>query len=146
MNWVLILASFAGMEIASWLIHRYLMHGPLWFIHKTHHEKTKGVLEFNDLFSLFFGSIAAALMILGAATQSTPFWIGLGITLYGLCYFILHDILIHRRLKFGGWPKKGYLRWMIKAHQAHHKSIEKDGSESFGLFWFDEKFKSADKQ
>jgi len=43
------------MEIISWILHKYLFHGPLWFIHKTHHARTlHSTLELNDKeFGLF---------------------------------------------------------------------------------------------
>jgi beta-carotene 3-hydroxylase len=129
-----IILGFMTMEFSGWFIHKYLMHGVLWKIHKTHHRHTKGYFELNDLFSLLFGSIAVALMLLGIDALDFRFWMGLGITIYGISYFILHDILIHRRIKFFSKPKNGYLEGIFKAHQAHHVSKNKNGAVSFGLF------------
>ena len=28
-----------------------------------------------------------------------PFWIGMGITFYGMAYFFVHDLFIHQRVK-----------------------------------------------
>ncbi|MCC5937582.1 MAG: sterol desaturase family protein [Lunatimonas sp.] len=128
------LVGFAMMEFAGWFIHKYLMHGPLWGIHKTHHQHTDGPFEWNDLFSLFFGSVAVLLIFLGVADFDYRFWLGLGISLYGMSYFFLHDMLIHRRVKWFKRPRKGYLAGIFKAHQAHHATNKKDGSVSFGLF------------
>ena len=50
----LFLAVFAGMELAAWLMHRYLMHGPLWILHASHHRPRTGRFEANDLFGVFF--------------------------------------------------------------------------------------------
>ena len=77
---VLIIA-FAGMELFSWVVHKYIMHGFLWNIHKTHHRPGKGFFELNDVFSFLFGSIAVLLMILGMESLDYRFWIGGGITL-----------------------------------------------------------------
>ncbi|MFO7826253.1 MAG: sterol desaturase family protein [Cyclobacterium sp.] len=130
-----IIIGFLAMELSGWFIHKYIMHGPLWRIHKTHHEHTKGYFELNDLFSLLFGSIAIVLIFLGLENFDYRFWMGVGISFYGMSYFFLHDILIHRRLKFFGKPKKGFLAGIFKAHQAHHASRFRDGSVSFGLFF-----------
>ena len=106
-----LLAGFIGMELFSWAFHKYIMHGVLWGIHKTHHTKTEGYFEWNDLFSLTFGAIATLLMFLGMEAFDYRFWIGLGITVYGFVYFFLHDVFIHRRLKwnlpFGGKYVRG---------------------------------------
>jgi beta-carotene 3-hydroxylase len=34
------------------------------------------------------------------------FFIGLGITAYGFCYFMIHDVLIHQRFKWFKTTKK----------------------------------------
>ena len=129
-----IFIGFITMEFSGWFIHKYIMHGVLWNIHKTHHSHSKGFFELNDLFSLLFASIAIVLIFLGVNTLDYRFWIGLGITIYGLSYFILHDILIHRRVKLLTKPKTDYLLGIFKAHQAHHSSKKRDEAVSFGLF------------
>jgi len=121
------------MEFAGWLIHKYIMHGILWNIHKTHHLPSKRAFELNDIFSLFFGSISILLMFLGYQELDYRFWIGMGISIYGFGYFFVHDILIHRRIKWLKRPKKGLFNGILKAHQAHHAYNRKDGSEAFGL-------------
>ena len=126
--------GFACMEFSGWFIHKYLMHGPLWIIHKTHHQPSKSFFEWNDVFSLIFGSVAVILILLGIYTLDYRFWMGVGISLYGLLYFILHDVMVHRRLKWFDRPKNTFLKGIFKAHQAHHKTNLKDDAVSFGLF------------
>ena len=36
------LTGFVLMELFSWVIHKFIMHGPLWKIHQSHHIHTKG--------------------------------------------------------------------------------------------------------
>lgn len=129
-----ILLGFLLMELSGWSIHKYLMHGPLWKIHKTHHQPSKSFFELNDLFSLFFGSIAIVLIFLGVEALDYRFWMGVGISTYGMLYFFLHDVLVHRRLKWFDRPKNSWLMGIFKAHQAHHKTNQKEGAVSFGLF------------
>ncbi|HSI77938.1 MAG TPA: sterol desaturase family protein [Lunatimonas sp.] len=138
--------GFGIMEISGWFIHKFIMHGPLWSIHKTHHQHTDGPFELNDLFSIFFGSIAVILIFLGVGSLDYRFWMGIGISAYGLSYFFLHDMLIHRRIKYFKKPKNGYLAGIFKAHQAHHATNKRDGSVSFGLFVVPKKYFNSKRQ
>lgn len=129
-----ILLGFILMELFGWAIHKYIMHGPLWSVHKTHHQPSKTFFELNDLFSLLFGGIAVVLIFLGVETLDYRFWIGIGISVYGMLYFFLHDMMIHRRLKWIEKPKSWILKGVFKAHQAHHRTNKKEDAVSFGLF------------
>lgn len=135
-----ILTGFAIMEFSGWFIHKYIMHGPLWNIHKTHHEPSKSFFELNDLFSLLFGSIAIVLIFLGVDGLDYRFWIGVGISLYGVLYFIIHDVLVHRRVKWFERPKNSFLLGIFRAHQAHHSTNKKNDAVSFGLFIVPKKY------
>jgi len=135
-----ILIGFAIMEFSGWFIHKYIMHGPLWNIHKTHHEPSKSFFELNDLFSLLFGSIGVTLIFLGVDNLDYRFWIGIGISLYGVLYFILHDVLVHRRAKWFDRPKNSFLLGIFRAHQAHHATNKKHDAVSFGLFIVPKKY------
>lgn len=137
---IFIALGFAAMEFSGWFIHKYLMHGPLWMIHKTHHQPSKSFFELNDLFSLLFGSIAMLLIFKGMEGLDYRFWMGVGISLYGVLYFFLHDVLVHRRLKWFDRPKNAFLKGIFKAHQAHHKTNQKEDAVSFGLFVVPKKF------
>ena len=132
---VWIIVGFVGMEIFSWAIHKFIMHGPLWKIHKSHHVHTKGFFEKNDLFTMLFASIAIVLIIVGLSQLDYRFWLGCGITLYGFSYFVFHDVLIHRRLKWMKRPKNSYINAITEAHKAHHRTNTKRDAVSFGLFW-----------
>ncbi|WP_226389564.1 sterol desaturase family protein [Penaeicola halotolerans] len=146
MNIIYLTAGFVFMEIFSWAFHKYIMHGVLWNIHKTHHGHSKGgYFELNDIFSLIFGSTAVVLIILGSIDGfDWRFWVGAGITVYGFSYFILHDMLIHRRVKVFDRPRGKFLNGIAKAHRDHHKSNKKDGAVSFGLFLVPKKYFSKD--
>ena len=131
------IVGFIGLEILSYVVHRWLFHGILWKIHETHHVPRKGAFELNDLFSLIFGSSAVFLMVFAQhpLLDSIAFPIGLGIAIYGIVYFITHDLFTHRRfMPFGSSNK--VLLTIRAAHQRHHQSIEKDGLEPYGLFVF----------
>ncbi|CAF2896569.1 unnamed protein product [Rotaria sp. Silwood2] len=135
-NIPLILITTISMEFISWFLHKYLFHGPLWFIHKTHHNRTlHATIELNDLFSLIFALISMVLIIIGVWISSpVPHAIGLGITLYGFIYFIIHDGLIHQRYRLWNKISNNYLKQVQRAHQRHHMYPNKQPSEEFGLF------------
>ena len=63
------------------------------------------------------------------------FPIGLGILLYGICYFIVHDIFIHQRFKLLRNANSVYARAIRKGHKMHHKHIGKEDGECFGMLW-----------
>ena len=133
--------SFIGMELASWFIHKYIMHGPLWNIHKSHHQHTNSPLELNDVFSLFFGGLAIFLIVLGLDTNNMGMaGAGVGISLYGFTYFILHDLFIHRRIKLFKKSRSPFLSALAEAHRDHHKSREKEPGTSFGLLLVNRKY------
>jgi beta-carotene 3-hydroxylase len=128
------------MEAFSWFIHKYLFHGSLWFIHKTHHRPKHSLLELNDVFSILFAAIALWLMWLGHILLDYRFWIGMGISIYGIIYFVFHDWFIHSRFK-AFKSNNRYLTGIRRVHKIHHKSTEKKPSHEFGLLiasrkWF----------
>jgi beta-carotene 3-hydroxylase len=127
------------MEALSWAMHKYLFHGPLWFIHKTHHQERHGFLELNDIFSVGFAVLALWLMWLGHMSLDYRFGIGAGISTYGVIYFIFHDWFIHNRFKAFKTNNK-YLLNIRRAHKVHHKSMEKEPAEEFGLLLTEKKY------
>jgi beta-carotene 3-hydroxylase len=135
-----LLAAFAGMELFSGFFHKYIMHGVLWRIHKTHHVHGKGFFELNDIFSLSFGTIATLLFVLGIPTLDWRFWVGCGIICYGAVYFVVHDVFIHRRVKWIEQTNIPYLQALRRAHKAHHAYIESNPGEEYGLLWIGKKY------
>lgn len=131
------IATFFLMEPIVWIIHRYVMHGFLWVLHKDHHQKYPNVgLEKNDLFVLFFASASIISIYFGFEKHNNLFMgFGFGLFLYGIAYFFMHDILSHRRMKFIKTPKNFYFISVIKAHKQHHKHREKDNGECFGFVY-----------
>ncbi|MBZ1326202.1 beta-carotene hydroxylase [Aquirufa sp. 15D-MOB] len=130
------------MEGMAWFTHKYIMHGIMWNWHESHHVHHKNVLEKNDLFSVVFGVMSTLTIIIGAEMEAYRplLWIGLGIATYGLCYFIFHDIIVHRRIKIKFKTKNTYLKRLIKAHYVHHEVHEKEGAEAFGFLYAPKKY------
>lgn len=136
------LAAFVFMEFVAWFTHKYVMHGPLWILHKDHHNKqSTGWFEHNDLFFLIFALPGIAALLFGMLQgYNFLFWIGLGITIYGFAYFFVHDIFIHRRLRFFDRTDNTYFKAIRKAHKIHHKQLKKENGECFGLLWMPYKY------
>lgn len=137
MNLIIILITFFLMEGATWIIHKYVMHGFLWLLHRDHHDhSTAGNLEKNDYFFIIFAIPAIILMYLGSLQDyNYLFYIGLGVTLYGMAYFFVHDIFIHQRISFMSNTKNPYLLAIRRAHKQHHRHLGKEEGECFGFLW-----------
>jgi beta-carotene 3-hydroxylase len=130
-----LLAVFIGMEAFAWAMHRYVMHGSLWCWHESHHTRHDDVFELNDLFAVVFAAPAIACLWMG--THGLPWLmpVGLGITAYGLVYFIFHDGLVHRRFPVPLKRNSAFWRSRIQAHRLHHAVATKTGCVSFGFLW-----------
>lgn len=137
MNILIVLAVFISMEGATWLIHKYVMHGFLWSLHRDHHDHSnEGPLERNDLFFLIFATPSIALLYFGLQQGfNYVFFIGVGVTLYGFAYFLVHDIFIHQRAKVFKNNSNPYLLSIRRAHKQHHKHLGKEEGECFGFLW-----------
>jgi beta-carotene 3-hydroxylase len=136
-NIALVIVSFSAMECVAWFTHKYIMHGLGWFLHSDHHQKDHaGFFEWNDLFFLVFALPGITCLLLGIGMHLPVFtWIGAGITLYGACYFFVHDLFIHQRLKVLRNADNRYLKAIRRAHKIHHKHTGKHDGECFGMLW-----------
>lgn len=137
MNCFTVLITFCGMEAVAWITHRFVMHGLLWNLHRDHHKKdTDGFFEHNDFFFLIFAIPGIAGLFFGMQDGFTIFfWMGLGITLYGFAYFLVHDIFIHQRFKLFRNANNPYFKAIRRAHKIHHKHLGKEEGECFGMLW-----------
>lgn len=139
-NICIVLVTFVVMEGVAWFTHKYILHGFLWFLHRSHHVRHNHALERNDLFFAYYGVLAMLFFIYGSKNMDYRFWIATGISLYGLTYFLVHDIFIHRRIKLFKKTTNPYLKALNMGHKVHHKTTERDGSEVFGMLWVPVKY------
>lgn len=137
MIWFVLIGTFFFMEGVAWFTHKYLMHGVLWILHRDHHtHENKGSIEKNDSFFLIFATPGILCTLLGSFFDNDiSFGIGIGITLYGLCYFLVHDVFIHQRIKWFRRSNNRYFKGIRKAHKMHHKHRGKEDGECFGMLW-----------
>lgn len=138
----IVLGTFIFMEGVAWFAHKYIMHGFGWGWHEDHHNHHTGFFEKNDYYAVVFSIVASTSIIYG--NTHPEYWyltfIGLGITTYGIAYFIFHDLIVHRRIKFKYKPTTAYMKRIMHAHYIHHKVHTKEGAEAFGFLYAPKKF------
>lgn len=136
------LATFLVMEMVTWLTHKFVMHGFLWYLHEDHHQpKYQSFFEKNDWFFVIFAIPSILLFYNGVNPElNFLFFIGLGILLYGMAYFFIHEIIIHQRIKMFTRTKIKYFVGLRKAHKIHHKHLGKEDGECFGMLYVPKKY------
>lgn len=141
MNWIvpslIFVATVAAMELFAYVMHRWVMHGPGWFLHASHHRARTGPFEWNDLYAAIFAVPSIVMLWLGVqggwGDWATA--VGAGIAAYGAIYFGFHDWIVHRRLPHRIVPKSAYFKRIVQAHRLHHVVESKHGTVSFGFLW-----------
>ena len=157
---LLVLITLIVMEFAVATFHQHFMHGIGWEWHESHHVSHKVVrlnypsqhtsgkantnfnneivekagVEKNDLYAVIFAGVTLLLFVF--TTQfSSLWWIGVGISLYGFLYALMHDVIVHRRLNLRWKPRNAYLVRLVKAHHLHHAMRVKEHGISFGFLY-----------
>ncbi len=134
---LIFLVTVAAMEGFAYVMHRWVMHGPGWFLHASHHRVRTGWFEWNDLYAAMFAMPSISLIYLGARQGwgAPAIAAGSGIAAYGAIYFGFHDILVHRRIPHRISPRSAYLRRLTQAHRLHHAVESRQGAVSFGFLY-----------
>ena len=131
----LFVATIAVMEGVAYGAHRWVMHGPGWFLHESHHRPRIGAWELNDLYAVIF-AIPSFILLLGGVQMGWWWgctWIGAGIAAYGAIYFGFHDWIVHQRLPGRFVARSTYMKRIVQAHRLHHVVETKYGTVSFGF-------------
>lgn len=133
----IVIVTFCLMECVTWLTHKYIMHGLFWNLHEDHHNKSEHFFEKNDYFFVMFACVSMVFFFIGNFVEGYRFmfYIGIGITLYGIAYFMVHDVFIHQRFKWFSKTNNIYFRALRKAHKIHHKHLNKQEGECFGMLF-----------
>jgi len=139
MSWPTLLALFlltiALMEGFAYVMHRWVMHGPGWFLHASHHRPRKGNWEWNDLYFVIF-AFPSILLLLGGVQLGWGDWataVGAGIAAYGAIYLGFHDIIVHQRIPYRYVARSPYMKRIVQAHKLHHVVETREGNVSFGF-------------
>jgi beta-carotene 3-hydroxylase len=134
---LLFVASVVAMEGFAYVMHRWVMHGPGWFLHASHHRARLGRWELNDFYAVIFAVPSIVLLLggmqLGWWSGCTP--IGAGIAAYGAIYFGFHDVIVHRRVATRYLPRSSYMKRIVQAHRLHHAVESRLDTVSFGFLW-----------
>lgn len=130
----LVIGTFFFMEFMAWFTHKFVMHGLGWYFHRDHHNHKPGFFERNDVFFLIFAVPSFLMILFGTLSDyDWRFFVGIGIMIYGACYFLVHDVFIHQRFKWLKRTDNRYFRAIRKAHKMHHKHLDKEEGECFGM-------------
>lgn len=137
LNVVVFLGTAAFWEVVAWWMHKYVMHGFGWVLHKDHHNPTGRKWQLNDAYALVFAVVSFLLIYNGLRLEiSYMASAGFGVALYGLGYLLFHEIMFHKRVKFIRYrPKSRYMRRIINAHRVHHSTVTKYGAKSFSFLF-----------
>lgn len=138
----IMVGTFLVWEFIAWFTHKYVMHGFLWPLHKSHHTAHKHTFERNDLFAVIFSAPCIGLFYYATLVNFNPYLIAvaIGIFCYGLFYFIFHDVIVHQRIKWRPSKPGRYLQRIINAHYIHHSRHTKEECEAFGFLLAPKKY------
>lgn len=131
----LYLFTVAAMEGFAYVMHRWVMHGPGWFLHASHHRARTGLWEANDWYFVIF-ALPSITLLLGGVRLGWGDWataIGAGIATYGAIYLGFHDVIVHRRVAHRYVPRSTYMKRIVQAHRLHHVVETRLGNVSFGF-------------
>jgi len=143
MVWVPV-AVVVAVAMDGWagLIHGRVWHTALWRLHVSHHRTRPGRFEANDALSVSHAPIAIALILYGCrgtpgVARELAFGVGIGMSLFGVAYVLVHDGLVHGRLPVQALLSVpfvgGYLGTVVRAHRIHHTG--RAGGAPFSLFF-----------
>lgn len=141
MHWttglLLFLLTIAAMEGVAYAAHRWIMHGPGWFLHASHHRPRTGRFEANDLYAVIF-AVPSILLLAGGVHLGWgdwAIWVGAGIAGYGAIYFGFHDVIVHQRVAHHYVARSPYMKRIVQAHKLHHAVETREDGLSFGFLW-----------
>jgi beta-carotene 3-hydroxylase len=135
--WASALLAVVAMEYWAAFLHRRVWHGPLWWIHRTHHAPRSGAFEANDWLSALHAPVAMVLIVVGSRARpglghDLAVGFGGGMTAFGALYVLVHDGLVHGRLPVKALERIHLLRLIARAHRLHHRA---GGGPPYGLLF-----------
>jgi len=115
--------AFVLMEPVTAATHRFVMHGVGRRLHRSHHVPAGGRFERNDWFPVMFASIVMLGMWVGFHSDGLALLVpvGVGVTLYGVAYALVHDGWIHQRVGWFANRHVATLDRLAEAHRVHHR-------------------------
>ncbi len=133
---VIVVIVFILMEGVALFLHKYVMHGIGWYLHEDHHRYTGHRFQKNDVFGLFFSLVSFFFILTGILSGfNFNVAVGVGIMMYGIGYFLVHDVFFHRRIRIKYRPKSNYMKRVLKAHAIHHQKSTPNTGVNFGFLY-----------
>jgi len=115
-------AAFVAMEPITAGTHRWVMHGLGEFLHRSHHQRLAGRWEANDWYPVMFAALVNVALFAGFNWDGfgslVP--VAVGVTAYGACYALVHDVYIHGRLGWFEGRRIAAFERLANAHRIHH--------------------------
>ena len=142
------LLAVVAMEAWAAALHRYVWHSWLWPLHRSHHASParrrpaaaaaasqEAGWQANDWLSLLHLPPALALIVVHCGGEATAgraigLGLGLGMSVFGCAYLLVHDGFVHGRLPVESLARLRFMRRLRAAHCLHHQS----GGAPYGLF------------
>ncbi len=128
-----------AMDLWAAFLHGRVWHSLLWSVHRSHHTPRPAGSRFeaNDALSVLHVPPAIALILFGCVgspgvPREVAFGVGMGMSLFGLAYLLVHDGLVHGRLPVQFLMRLRYFRGVARAHRVHHEGTA--GGAPYGLF------------
>ena len=120
---LVVVVAFVVMEPVTALTHRFVMHGIGRRLHRSHHQPDGSRFELNDWFPVMFASVVMLAFWAGFNLDGLGVLIpvGVGVTLYGAAYALVHDGWIHRRVHWFDGRDMELLDRLAAAHRIHHE-------------------------
>jgi beta-carotene 3-hydroxylase len=116
----LVIAGFLLMEVAGAVAHRFLLHGPWWPLHRSHHLRPSQMIQAGDLVPVVLAALWLAAGAVGLRWFWPVVWLSAGALLQLALHVAVHDLAIHRRLRW--LPLPALDRWE-RAHEVHHRTL-----------------------
>ncbi len=120
---VIAVVAFLAMEPITYAVHRWVMHGPGWGWHASHHRRRSGRFERNDAYPVVFAAVVGVGFAVGFNVDGWGGLVpaGVGVTAYGAVYALVHDGFIHRRVPVFRRIRPRSLVRLEDAHRLHHR-------------------------
>ncbi|MFK7918013.1 MAG: beta-carotene hydroxylase [Ilumatobacter sp.] len=114
--------AFVAMEPITAATHRWVMHGIGEFLHRSHHRPMTSRFEANDWYPVIFAAIVNVGFFAGLNWDGFGALVpaGIGVTMYGAAYAIVHDVYIHGRLGWFVHHRVAAFDRLADAHRIHH--------------------------
>lgn len=121
-NVLIAIVAFAAMEPITAATHRWIMHGIGEFLHRSHHRRTITRFEANDWYPVVFAAIVNLGFLAGFNWDGFGSLVpaGIGVTIYGVAYAVVHDVYIHGRLGWFAGRRVELFDRLAEAHRIHH--------------------------